>query len=74
MTGDDEGADRLALHELVARHGHLVDSGDVAGLAEVVAPDVVYYVSDLGGSVLVGLTASASSRTPSRSRSGVTAA
>jgi hypothetical protein len=53
----DDTADRLALHELVSRHGHLVDAGDFAGLAEVFTPDVEYDVSDLGGGVLVGLGA-----------------
>lgn len=35
VTEPGDPADRLALHELVARHGHLVDAGDFAGLAEV---------------------------------------
>ena len=39
MTDLQELADRVALHELVARHGHLVDRGDLAGLAEVFVPD-----------------------------------
>jgi 3-phenylpropionate/cinnamic acid dioxygenase small subunit len=50
-----EPADRIALHELVARHGHLADAGDFAGLAEVFTADVEYDVSDIGGSTLVGL-------------------
>lgn len=49
--------DRLTLHELVARHGHLVDAGDLARLAEVFTADVVYDVSDLGGGELIGLAA-----------------
>lgn len=48
-------ADRLALHELVDLHGHLVDAGELARQDEVFLPDVVYDVSDLGGGTLVGL-------------------
>jgi hypothetical protein len=57
VTDLQELADRVALHELVARHGHLVDRGDLAGLVEVFVPDVVYDVSDLGGTALAGLDA-----------------
>ncbi|HEY2221487.1 nuclear transport factor 2 family protein [Actinomycetospora sp.] len=55
MTDVDDLADRLALHELVARHGHLVDAGDLAALDEVFLPDVVYDVTDLGGTAMAGL-------------------
>jgi hypothetical protein len=55
MTDVDDLADRLALHELVARHGHLVDAGDLASLDEVFLPDVAYDVTDLGGTVMAGL-------------------
>jgi hypothetical protein len=57
VTAPGDPVDRLALHELVARHGHLVDVGDLAGLAEVFTADVVYDVSDLGGGRLIGLAA-----------------
>jgi hypothetical protein len=57
VTAPGDPADRLLLHELVARHGHLVDVGDLAGLSEVFTADVVYDVSDLGGGRLVGLAA-----------------
>ncbi|MDL5156701.1 nuclear transport factor 2 family protein [Actinomycetospora termitidis] len=50
-------ADRLALHELVARHGHCVDAGDLAGLDQVFTDDVLYDVSALGGEPLIGLAA-----------------
>jgi hypothetical protein len=55
VTDVDDLADRLALHELVARHGHLVDSGDFAAMPEVFLPDVVYDVTDLGGTTIEGL-------------------
>jgi SnoaL-like protein len=57
VTAPGDPADRLALHELVALHGHLVDAGDLAGLAAVFTADVVYDVSDLGGGRLIGLAA-----------------
>jgi hypothetical protein len=55
VTDVDDLADRLALHELVARHGHLVDAGDFAAMPEVFLSDVVYDVTDLGGTTIVGL-------------------
>jgi hypothetical protein len=55
MVDEDGAADRVALHELVARHGHLVDDGDLAGLGAVFTEDVVYDVSALGGGQLLGL-------------------
>ena len=57
VTESGDPTDRVALHELVARHGHLVDVGDFAGLAEVFTADIVYDVSDLGGGQLIGLGA-----------------
>jgi hypothetical protein len=57
VTEPCDCADRVALHELVARHGHRVDAGDFAGLAEVFTDDVVYDVSDMGGGALIGLGA-----------------
>lgn len=49
--------DRLAIGELVALHGHLVDDGELDRSYEVFTPDVVYDVSDLGHGPLVGLAA-----------------
>lgn len=34
-------ADRLAIHELIAMHGHLCDSGELERLAEVFTDDAV---------------------------------
>jgi hypothetical protein len=34
--------DRLAIHELISLHGHVVDDGDFSRLHEVFTVDVVY--------------------------------
>lgn len=34
--------DRLAIHELLALHGHLVDAGEFDRLGELLTPDAVY--------------------------------
>lgn len=49
--------DRTAVTDLIAMHGHLVDSGRLDRLDEIFTPDVVYDVSDLGGPPLHGLPA-----------------
>jgi hypothetical protein len=49
--------DRLAIHELLAMHGHLVDAGELDRLDEVLTPDSVYDVSDLGSEPLHGIAA-----------------
>ena len=49
--------DRLAIHELIGLHGHLVDSGDLNRLGEVFTPDVVYDLRDYGGAELRGIDA-----------------
>ncbi|MEV1067129.1 nuclear transport factor 2 family protein [Streptomyces sp. NPDC050263] len=46
--------DRLAITELIALHGHLVDEGDLDRLAEVFASDVVFDLTDFGQSILIG--------------------
>jgi hypothetical protein len=46
--------DRLLIHEVVHRHGHLVDEGRLDELADVFTADVRYDVTALGGTVLVG--------------------
>jgi ketosteroid isomerase-like protein len=53
-------ADRQAITEVIALHGHLVDAGELERLDEVLTEDVVYDVrgvSDVGGGVLRGLAA-----------------
>jgi SnoaL-like domain len=49
--------DRLALHELIALHGHLFDMGELDRLDELFTDDVVYDIEDLGGGVLRGIAA-----------------
>jgi hypothetical protein len=47
--------DRLAVHELVALHGHLMDAGALDGLHELFTADVVYDLSAFGFGELNGL-------------------
>ncbi|WP_416968783.1 nuclear transport factor 2 family protein [Streptomyces sp. 4F14] len=49
--------DRLAIHELIALHGHLVDDGDLHRLDELLTPDIVYDLDDFGRSPLIGIAA-----------------
>jgi hypothetical protein len=49
--------DRLAVTELIALHGHLVDAGALDRMDEVFTTDVVYDVSDFGQGELTGLVA-----------------
>jgi hypothetical protein len=50
-------ADRLAIHELLNLHGHLMDDGAFDRLDELFTPDVVYDVSAFGAGKLVGIDA-----------------
>lgn len=47
--------DRVAIHDVLALHGHLTDRGETGRFGEVFTEDVVYDLSALGGGVLVGL-------------------
>lgn len=49
--------DRLAVHELIALHGHLMDSGAFDRLGELFCADVVYDVAAFGAGVLYGYEA-----------------
>ncbi|MFF4505245.1 nuclear transport factor 2 family protein [Streptomyces sp. NPDC001401] len=49
--------DRLAVTELIALHGHLVDGGELDRSGEVFTTDVVYDLSDFGQGEIFGLTA-----------------
>jgi len=52
--------DRLAIHELIHLHGHLVDRGEWARLRELFTGDVVYDLRPYGGAELHGIDAIAS--------------
>ncbi|RDI49339.1 nuclear transport factor 2 family protein [Nocardia mexicana] len=47
-------ADRLAIHELLALHGHLSDAGDFDGMSEVFADDIVYDMTEYGAGLVRG--------------------
>ncbi len=49
-------ADRLAIGETIASHGHLFDNGEVARLDQVFTADVVYDLTDVGFPRLHGIT------------------
>jgi 3-phenylpropionate/cinnamic acid dioxygenase small subunit len=49
--------DRLAIHDLLVLHGHLVDDGELNRLHEVFTTDVVYDLTALGGATLTGVEA-----------------
>jgi hypothetical protein len=53
--------DRLAIYELLALHGHLVDSGAFDRLGELFTDDVVYDLTALGSEQLTGIEALARS-------------
>lgn len=50
-------ADRTAITDVLHRHGHLTDDGDLDRMPELFTPDVAYDVTDLGGGVIHGLAA-----------------
>jgi 3-phenylpropionate/cinnamic acid dioxygenase small subunit len=52
-------ADRVAIGELIAMHGHLCDDGELDRLGEVFTADVVYDVTDMGHPPLKGVAACA---------------
>jgi 3-phenylpropionate/cinnamic acid dioxygenase small subunit len=49
--------DRVAIHELIALHGHLVDAGEFDRLGELFTDDFVYDVSAFGAGELRGAEA-----------------
>ena len=51
-----DAADRLAIHELLARYGHVIDDRQWDDLGLVFTPDVVYDASDFGQAVTRSLT------------------
>jgi hypothetical protein len=46
--------DRLAIHELLALHGHLVDAGEFDRLGELLTPDIVYDSTAFGAGEMHG--------------------
>jgi hypothetical protein len=46
--------DRLAVHELVSLHGHVMDSGEFGRMDELFCADIVYDVSAFGRGELRG--------------------
>lgn len=49
--------DRLAIVELIARHGHLVDGGDLHRSDELFDTDAVFDLADFGAGTVHGLAA-----------------
>lgn len=49
--------DRTAITELLAMHGHLIDAGELDRLDEILTPDAVYDITDLGAAPLEGIDA-----------------
>jgi hypothetical protein len=49
--------DRVAITDLLAMHGHLVDGGHLDRLGEVFTADVVYDVSPMGAAPIHGVEA-----------------
>ncbi len=49
--------DRLAIHELVSLHGHLMDSGDFERLHELFTADVEYDLTAYGQGIVRGIDA-----------------
>lgn len=47
-------ADQLAIHQLIARYGHIVDERQFSRVGEVFAPAIRYDMTDFGAGVLVG--------------------
>ncbi|MQY30092.1 nuclear transport factor 2 family protein [Nocardia aurantia] len=57
MDSDISAADRIAIHEVIALHGHVVDDRDVDRLGEVFTDDVVMDVGGFGYGTIRGLAA-----------------
>jgi 3-phenylpropionate/cinnamic acid dioxygenase small subunit len=49
--------DRIAIHELIALHGHVIDAGEFDRLDELFTDDFVYDVEALGVGLLEGVDA-----------------
>jgi len=49
--------DRTDIIELIHRHGHVIDDGELERVDELFTPDVTYDVEDFGLGTLSGLAA-----------------
>ncbi|MRH90654.1 nuclear transport factor 2 family protein [Nocardia sp. SYP-A9097] len=49
--------DRIAIHEVIALHGHLIDDREWDRLGEVFTDDIVFDITDFGYGTLYGLPA-----------------
>ena len=49
--------DRLAITELISRHGHLVDAGELRRSDELFIPDAEFDLTDFGAGIVHGLAA-----------------
>ncbi|MGO4618081.1 nuclear transport factor 2 family protein [Nocardia sp. 2YAB30] len=49
--------DRLEINDLIARHGHLMDAGELDRMDELFASEIVYDLTDLGFGELHGIVA-----------------
>ena len=49
--------DRLAISELIALHGHIMDSGELDRLGDLFSPEVTYDLGDFGLGILQGIDA-----------------
>lgn len=49
--------DRLAITELISRHGHLVDAGELRRVDELFDADAVFDLADFGAGTVHGLEA-----------------
>jgi hypothetical protein len=50
-------ADRITITELICRHGHLVDGGELHRLDELFTTDAVFDLADFGAGTVQGLAA-----------------
>jgi 3-phenylpropionate/cinnamic acid dioxygenase small subunit len=52
-----DAGDWIEIQQLMARYGHVADSGDLSALSEVFTDDAMFDVSALGGQVHAGIGA-----------------
>lgn len=57
MVRDLSTADRQAIDQTLALHGHIFDRGELDRLEEIFTPEIVYDLSDVGAGTFEGLEA-----------------